>query len=206
MAAAAAWPKPSRKQGRPHASGKYCPEPLVARDPSLRAILVLLAAATLALLSRLQQAAGRGRRKCSCRTPTTCAIGSTRHRLHAPQPPPERRRSSRLANRARRSGLWPQVRSLRRRQAAAGDRLSAGRRQASRLGSAQRRSRRRGGARAGSKMGQGHPDQWLGYLSQCGLSLDDKLVVPAARTFTRCATCSLKPSGISTTAWKAPGR
>ncbi len=29
----------------------------------------------------------------------------------------------------------------------------------------------------GSKMGQGHPDQWLGYLSQCGLSLDDKLIV-----------------------------
>ncbi len=29
----------------------------------------------------------------------------------------------------------------------------------------------------GSKMGQGHPDQWLGYLSQAGLSLDDKLVV-----------------------------
>jgi hypothetical protein len=29
----------------------------------------------------------------------------------------------------------------------------------------------------GSKMGQGHPDQWLGYLSQCGLSLDDKVRV-----------------------------
>jgi len=30
---------------------------------------------------------------------------------------------------------------------------------------------------AGSKTGQGHPDQWLGYLSQCGLSLDDTVVV-----------------------------
>ncbi len=29
----------------------------------------------------------------------------------------------------------------------------------------------------GSKMGQGHPDQWLGYLSQAGLTLDDKIVV-----------------------------
>jgi hypothetical protein len=36
---------------------------------------------------------------------------------------------------------------------------------------------------AGSKMGQGHPDQWLGYLSQCGLSLDDKVQV-GAETFT----------------------
>ncbi len=30
---------------------------------------------------------------------------------------------------------------------------------------------------AGSKTGQGHPDQWLGYLSQCGVTLDDPLVV-----------------------------
>ncbi len=31
---------------------------------------------------------------------------------------------------------------------------------------------------AGSKTGQGHPDQWLGYLSQCGdVKLDDPLVV-----------------------------
>lgn len=30
---------------------------------------------------------------------------------------------------------------------------------------------------AGTKMGQGHPDQWLGYLSQCGLSPDDPIVV-----------------------------
>ena len=30
----------------------------------------------------------------------------------------------------------------------------------------------------GTKMGQGHPDQWLGYLSQCGdVKLDDPLVV-----------------------------
>jgi hypothetical protein len=29
----------------------------------------------------------------------------------------------------------------------------------------------------GSKSGQGHPDQWLGYLSLCGLSPQDKLVV-----------------------------
>lgn len=29
----------------------------------------------------------------------------------------------------------------------------------------------------GSKTGQGHPDQWLGYLSQCGLKPDDKLTV-----------------------------
>jgi hypothetical protein len=29
----------------------------------------------------------------------------------------------------------------------------------------------------GSKTGQGHPDQWLGYLSQCGLKADQKLVV-----------------------------
>ncbi len=30
---------------------------------------------------------------------------------------------------------------------------------------------------AGSKTGMGHPDQWLGYLSQCGLSLDEPLTV-----------------------------
>ncbi len=36
---------------------------------------------------------------------------------------------------------------------------------------------------AGSKMGQGHPDQWLGYLSQCGLTLDDKVQV-GDETFT----------------------
>jgi hypothetical protein len=36
---------------------------------------------------------------------------------------------------------------------------------------------------AGSKTGQGHPDQWLGYLSQCGLGIDDKLVV-AGEDFT----------------------
>ncbi len=30
---------------------------------------------------------------------------------------------------------------------------------------------------AGSKMGQGHEDQWLGYLSQCGLSPDEPIVV-----------------------------
>ncbi len=30
---------------------------------------------------------------------------------------------------------------------------------------------------AGSKTGQGHPDQWLGYLSQCGLSLDEPVTV-----------------------------
>ncbi len=29
----------------------------------------------------------------------------------------------------------------------------------------------------GSKTGQGHPDQWLGYLSQVGISLDEPLVV-----------------------------
>jgi hypothetical protein len=35
---------------------------------------------------------------------------------------------------------------------------------------------------AGSKTGMGHPDQWLGYLSQCGLSLDEPLVV-AGQTY-----------------------
>jgi hypothetical protein len=30
---------------------------------------------------------------------------------------------------------------------------------------------------AGSKTGMGHPDQWLGYMSQCGLSPDEPLVV-----------------------------
>ena len=30
---------------------------------------------------------------------------------------------------------------------------------------------------AGSKTGEGHPDQWLGYLSQCGVQLDDPLIV-----------------------------
>ncbi len=30
---------------------------------------------------------------------------------------------------------------------------------------------------AGSKTGMGHPDQWIGYLSQCGLSLDEPLMV-----------------------------
>ena len=29
----------------------------------------------------------------------------------------------------------------------------------------------------GSKTGQGHEDQWVGYLSQCGLEWDDKIVV-----------------------------
>jgi hypothetical protein len=29
----------------------------------------------------------------------------------------------------------------------------------------------------GSKEGQGHPDQWLGYLSQCGLGLDEQIEV-----------------------------
>ncbi|MDZ4820653.1 MAG: hypothetical protein SGJ20_16940 [Planctomycetota bacterium] len=29
----------------------------------------------------------------------------------------------------------------------------------------------------GSKEGQGHPDQWLGYLSQTGLGLDEELIV-----------------------------
>ncbi len=29
----------------------------------------------------------------------------------------------------------------------------------------------------GSKTGMGHPDQWLGYLSQCGLGLDEPLMV-----------------------------
>jgi hypothetical protein len=28
----------------------------------------------------------------------------------------------------------------------------------------------------GSKTGQGHPDQWLGYLSQCGLTVDEPIV------------------------------
>ena len=30
---------------------------------------------------------------------------------------------------------------------------------------------------AGSNTGQGHEDQWVGYLSQCGITLDDSLVV-----------------------------
>ena len=30
---------------------------------------------------------------------------------------------------------------------------------------------------AGTKTGQGHPDQWLGYLSQCGVKLDDAVTV-----------------------------
>lgn len=29
----------------------------------------------------------------------------------------------------------------------------------------------------GSSEAQGHPDQWIGYLSQCGVKLDDKIVV-----------------------------
>jgi hypothetical protein len=36
---------------------------------------------------------------------------------------------------------------------------------------------------AGSKTGQGHEDQWLGYLSQVGLTLDDPIVV-GGETFT----------------------
>ena len=33
-------------------------------------------------------------------------------------------------------------------------------------------------SRPGSKTGEGHPDQWLGYLSQCGdVKLDDEVVV-----------------------------
>ncbi|MBI3838603.1 MAG: ADP-ribosylation factor-directed GTPase activating protein isoform b [Planctomycetia bacterium] len=35
---------------------------------------------------------------------------------------------------------------------------------------------------AGSKMGQGHPDQWLGYLSQSGLSPEGSIVV-AGQTY-----------------------
>jgi hypothetical protein len=30
---------------------------------------------------------------------------------------------------------------------------------------------------AGDKMGQGHTDQWMGYLSDCKLSLDEKMIV-----------------------------
>ena len=30
---------------------------------------------------------------------------------------------------------------------------------------------------AGSKTGQGHEDQWLGYLSQCGITPDEPIVV-----------------------------
>ena len=30
---------------------------------------------------------------------------------------------------------------------------------------------------AGDKMGQGHTDQWMGYLSDCKLSLDEKIIV-----------------------------
>ncbi len=29
----------------------------------------------------------------------------------------------------------------------------------------------------GSKQGQGHPDQWLGYLQDCGVTIDDKVLV-----------------------------
>lgn len=29
----------------------------------------------------------------------------------------------------------------------------------------------------GTKVGQGHPDQWIGYLAQCGLSPDDSIMV-----------------------------
>jgi hypothetical protein len=39
----------------------------------------------------------------------------------------------------------------------------------------------------GSSSAQGHPDQWVGYLSQCGVGLDDKITVPVGnekRTFT----------------------
>ena len=36
---------------------------------------------------------------------------------------------------------------------------------------------------AGSKTGQGHEDQWLGYLSQCGLPIDQPIVV-AGQTYT----------------------
>jgi hypothetical protein len=36
---------------------------------------------------------------------------------------------------------------------------------------------------AGSNMGQGHEDQWLGYLSQCGLSPDEPLIV-AGQSYT----------------------
>ena len=35
----------------------------------------------------------------------------------------------------------------------------------------------------GSKTGQGHEDQWLGYLSQCGLAPDEKIVV-AGQSYT----------------------
>ena len=35
----------------------------------------------------------------------------------------------------------------------------------------------------GSKEGQGHPDQWLGYLSQAGLGLDEEIVA-GGRTYT----------------------
>jgi hypothetical protein len=34
----------------------------------------------------------------------------------------------------------------------------------------------------GTKQGQGHPDQWIGYLAQCGLSPDDAIIVDG-RTF-----------------------
>lgn len=35
----------------------------------------------------------------------------------------------------------------------------------------------------GSKSGQGHPDQWLGYLQDCGVTIDDKVVI-AGNTYT----------------------
>ena len=37
---------------------------------------------------------------------------------------------------------------------------------------------------AGSKTGQGHPDQWLGYMSQCGDVKADDLMTSAASNIT----------------------
>jgi hypothetical protein len=35
----------------------------------------------------------------------------------------------------------------------------------------------------GSKSGQGHPDQWLGYLQDCGVGIDEKLIIDG-KTYT----------------------
>jgi hypothetical protein len=44
--------------------------------------------------------------------------------------------------------------------------------------------------------GQGHPDQWLGYLSQCGLQLDERLnrIGVSPHVVKRIRRCPAKPA------------
>ena len=56
---------------------------------------------------------------------------------------------------------------------------------------------------AGTKTGQGHDDQWLGYLAQCGVTPDEQLIVNG-QSYTVNESLP-KPNGICTTASRPVG-